>query len=344
MRILYEINYAGGLGADRWIGEGFKAAFQDLGHEHFWLEARHDVAERMQEVRPDILIISQSALTPRNLQTLLSFRKSGGKVVLRVDAQFDSDERVRDALVNYDPADLYCGEVENPWMDRFKRVTGKRYVVITNAAHHKLHHPGKPVSKYKCDIVFLGSAGVPKKQDALEMLLFPLLGGKYDIKLFGPNWTLKDKILKRVGFLFRKAGFEAGKNFIQKLRITVPPEDEPALYSSAKICINIHSRGEDIKDHVILNERTFKIPACGGFEICDFVPPLRNYFTEDEMVMANPPAGGGDWVKDWFEKIDYYLKHDAERKAIQERGTARALRDHTYLNRVRQMFEMLGVR
>lgn len=340
MRILTEINYVGGLGADRWIGEGYKSAFESFGHEHFWLEAKDDMATRIREITPDIFITSQSKLTRKNLPTFLSFRKSGGKVVLKVDSQFDEESEVADALTHYDPADLYFGEVENPWMERFKRVTSKQYVVITNAAHHKLHYPGKPVSKYKCDIVFLGSAGVPKKQDALKMLLFPLRK-KYDMKVFGPNWTLKDKMLKTAGFLFRKAGWESGKNFIQNIRITVPPEDEPALYSSAKICINIHSRGEEIRDYVILNERTFKIPACGGFEICDFVPPLRNYFTEDEMVMADDKHG--DWVKDWFEKIDYYLKHDDERKAIQERGAARALRDHTYLNRVHQMFKVLGI-
>lgn len=340
MKILCEINYIGGLGADRWIGEGFKSAFESLGHEHFWFEIRKDLAARIREVSPDILMISQSELTPKNLPTIFSFRKNGGKVVLRVDAYFDTDPEVRDTLVNHDPADIYFGEVEEPWMEKFKRMTGKKYVVIANAAHHQLHFPGKPVPKYKCDIVFLGSRGVPKKQDALGTLLLPLMR-KYNVKVFGPNWTLKDKILKAAGFLLRKIGWEQGNAFVQKLRITVPPEDEPALYSSAKICINIHSRAEDIKDHVILNERTFKIPACGGFELCDFVPPLRNYFAEDEMAMAEDK--NGDWVKDWFEKIDYYLTHDAERKAIQERGTARALRDHTYINRVRQIFDLLNI-
>jgi spore maturation protein CgeB len=137
----------------------------------------------------------------------------------------------------------------------------------------------------------------------------------------------------------RKIGLYSVNTWISKLRISVPPEEENQLYSSAKICLNVHERAESIKTHVILNERTFKVPACGGFEICDFVPPVRRYFTEQEMVMADDKHG--DWVKDWFKKIDYYLAHDKERKEIKARGIARAHKDHMYTNRVRNMIGII---
>ena len=79
--------------------------------------------------------------------------------------------------------------------------------------------------------------------------------------------------------------------------------------------------------------------ARGGFGICDFVPPeiaLRRYFTADEMVYAKDE-------KDWFDKIDYYLKHDAEREEIKKKGTARALRDHMYTNRVKDILKKLNI-
>ena len=87
-----------------------------------------------------------------------------------------------------------------------------------------------------------------------------------------------------------------------------------------------------------MNERTFKIPACGGFEICDFVPPLRRYFNEEEMVMADDKRG--NWVDDWFRKIEYYLHHEKEKEAIRCKGITRALRDHMYTNRVRDILSM----
>lgn len=342
MRILNQINYIGGLGADRWIGSGWKDAFEELGHEFFWYTAADDLGARINDVRPDIIMTSQSELERGNLAVFLASRRRGVKVVMRVDSFFDHNPLVRDVLAREDPADIYFGEVEDSRMDVFKKMTGKPYVIIANAANHRNHFPTTPVSKYACDIVFLG-AWMPNKREAFAKLLFPLMK-KYRVRLYGPNWTIKDNALRSLGFVARKVGMSVLSERLQQLRLSIPVDEENQLYSSAKICINIHERGEHIQvqEHFILNERTFKIPASGGFEVCDFVPPLRNYFTEDEMVMADDKHG--DWMKDWFEKIDYYLKHDDERKAIQERGTARALRDHTYLNRVSQMFDVLGIR
>jgi spore maturation protein CgeB len=349
MKILNHVNYVGGLGADRWIGSGLRDAFEELGHQFYWLTSAENFGARLDEVLPDILLASQSQLNPKNLAAITVHRKRGMRVVMRVDSFFDRDPIVKEILTKEDPADIYYGEVEPPHMDHFEKVTGKKYVVIANAAHHKLHFPGKFSKKYECDIVFLG-AWLPKKKEAFEKILFPLRK-KYKVRLYGPGWTMKDNFLRGAGLLSRKLGLDALNRFISDVRMTVPAEEERDLYTSAKICLNLHERGPEA--NVLLNERTFKIPACGGFEICDFVPPLRRYFTEKEVVMAVPPAGwsetvGADdnvseWADDWFDKIDYYLKHDAERKKIQEAGTKRALRDHTYKNRVEQMFKLLGI-
>jgi len=132
----------------------------------------------------------------------------------------------------------------------------------------------------------------------------------------------------------RNVKFRLGSDFLNRFRITIPEEEERLLYSSAKICLNAHERETDLSQpHYILNQRTFKIPACGGFEICDWVPALRKYFVEDELVMAQDPS-------DWFKKIEYYLSHEDERKRIQKKGTERALREHTYHNRVQQIIDL----
>jgi spore maturation protein CgeB len=339
MKVLHQINYLGGLGADRWIGEGFKHGFESLGHEFFWLTARDDMKTRLDEIKPDILMIAQGLVTSANVAAWTPHRERGMKVVLRVDSFFDQEPEAGRILKESDPADLYYGEVERPWIDRFTEITGKPYHVITQAANPKYHFPTEPVKKYECDIVFLG-AMMPNKRAALEELLIPLTK-KYNVKIYGPNWTAKDNAMRLAAYGARKIGWMGLNKWISDLRITVPPEDENKLYSSAKISVNIHERGDHIKNHIILNERTFKIPASGGFEICDFVPPLRNYFTEEEMVMADDRKG--DWIKDWFEKIDYYLKNTAEREAIRARGIARAHKDHMYGNRVQQILNILNL-
>ena len=333
MRILQGINYIGGLGADRWIVTGYHDAFVRLGHEHFFWPANESLSSKLEDVHPDVIMIGADRLTPENLSIFEAIRKRGVKIMLFTDSFVMKNPVLRDIVLHRHAVDIYHGETEPEWMEAFVRESGKSYYLTPNGANPKYHFPAQPVKKYSHDIVFLG-AMMPFKRRALEMLLVPLKKG-HDVKIYGPNWTVGDNMLRLAALVSRKLGAYSVNQWISKLRISVPVDEENQLYSSAKICLNIHERGENIKTHVILNERTFKIPACGGFEICDFVPPLRRYFTEDEMVMADDKKG--DWVKDWFGKIDYYLAHNRERKEIQTRGIARAQRDHMYTNRAQNI-------
>lgn len=335
MRILIHINFINSLGADRWIGSGYKDAFEDLGHQVFWLSSSDDLKKRIGEIKPDILFIGMERFTYKNVPILKRARKNGTKIVLSVDSFFEENKEVTEVLTKYNLANLYRGETEGEWMKRFTEITGKSYVTTPNAAHHRYHFPAKPNKKYDCDITFLG-ANLPLKRKVFEQLLSPLKK-KYRVKIYGPGWTLKDNFLRLSGYTARKFGLRRLNEWINRRRITVPVEEENQLYSSAKISVNLHEeRRGRARNHVFLNERTFKIPACGGFEICDFVPGnvLQRYFNEDEVVMAYDS-------KDWFSKIDYYMNNEKERRLIQEKGTKRALRDHTYLNRVKQIIHLL---
>jgi spore maturation protein CgeB len=337
MKILNHVNFINSIGADRWIGSGYKDALEDLGHEVFWLTNLDNLEKRLAEIQPHILFIGMEKLRWSNMAALEKAKKAGTKIVVAVNSLFEEDKEATAIMTNTDIADLYRGETEQEWMGKFSEITGKKYITTPNAAHHRFHFPASPVEKYKCDIVFLG-ANLPLKKSLFSQLLFPLRR-KYKVRLYGPSWTVKDNFLRAMAYGLRKLKLSRLNEWVSKYRLTVPPAEENQLYSSAKICINIHEerKGKTV-NHVILNERTFKIPACGGFELCDFVPPeevLRKYFTKEEMVRAVNS-------EDWFQKIDYYLHNDEERKAIQQKGTARALKDHTYLNRAKQILTLLG--
>ncbi|MBM3206751.1 MAG: glycosyltransferase family 1 protein [Candidatus Staskawiczbacteria bacterium] len=85
-------------------------------------------------------------------------------------------------------------------------------------------------------------------------------------------------------------------------------EDENKLYSSAKISLNLHEQNKVIG----LNGRTFRIPACGGYQICDYVSEIYDFFRPDEIIMVKTDA-------DFFEAIEYYLLHNEERELIQKK-------------------------
>ena len=61
---------------------------------------------------------------------------------------------------------------------------------------------------------------------------------------------------------------------------------------------------------------------------------MRDYFVDGEEIVI---ATSRD---DWFDKIDYYLEHPDEARMIGEAGRRRALSDHTYEHRARQLLDL----
>lgn len=332
MKVLYHINYYG-LGADRWISGGYRDAFQDLGHEFFYVYFHEDLGTAIDRIRPEILFIvpTDYVLDHSHWGKLRDARKRGTKIFLMADQTCgEVPEKIR-LYRDGDVADVYWGENEAEWMQDFVGRTGREYVTIPLAANRKYHFPTSPAPKYECDIAYLGAI-MPFKREAFQKLLLPLKK-RYRVRIYGPGWTIKDRVLRFSAVALRKLNVDRLSTWITKHRVTVPPEEENQLYSSAKICVNIHERGPEQKNHVFLNERGFKIPACGGFEICDFNRALRRYFTADEVVMTENDD-------DWFRKIDYFLHHEDERLKIKEAGTHRVHRDHTYHHRVQLVLEL----
>lgn len=332
MRILYFIHHRNGMGADRWIGDGWCNAFRDLGHEFEYLTVHEDWMERVDAWKPDLLMLANLVDIPRTKETLKAIRARGVKVLMILD-WFMSEENRR-ILREEEIADCFYGEKEPESMRWFEEATGRKYHLVANAADKLLHFPAKPEKKYAYDIAFLG-ANLPQKRYFFDEVLRPL-SKRYRVGLFGPRWTMKDDFLAAVQAGFKRIGASRASSFVNRWRITLPPQDENKLYASAKISLNFHEREKDgSQPNYILNQRTFKIPACGGFEICDEVPALRKYFAPDEVVTAKTSA-------DFLTKVDYYMQHEAERKRIQEKGTARALREHTFHNRVEEVFRILA--
>jgi spore maturation protein CgeB len=77
--------------------------------------------------------------------------------------------------------------------------------------------------------------------------------------------------------------------------------------------------------------RTYEIPACGGFMLHERSPELQGLFEEDKEVACF--ASG----RELAEKIEYYLAHPEERKAIAAAGHARCVPAYSYDHRVAQI-------
>ena len=99
----------------------------------------------------------------------------------------------------------------------------------------------------------------------------------------------------------------------------VPGDAATLLFAGSKINLNISLKG--IEGGTPL--RVMDVMAAGGFILTNYCSETAEIFEEDkEIVMFKTP-------EELFDKVDYYLRHENERKAIAKRGQAKVLECYT---------------
>jgi len=335
LKILYHIPYPSVTSADRWIYEGWRDAFLDLGYSFYEFTAFDDLKTKTSIICPDIFMTAVNLLDfSKQIKTLKAIRKNGTKVLVWVD--WPMPAATIDAFKSEEIVDLFFGEREPESMIEFERMVGRKYALIPNAANKKVHFPTVCNPKYQYDVVYLG-AKLPMKMWFFENVLLPLKK-KYSVGIFGPYWTVKDNALRGLAKIAKTLHSQRLVALLNELRIVIPREAENQLYSSAKIALNFHERASDgSQPHYIVNQRAFKIAACGGFQISDAVPALRKYYADDELIMASATD-----AKDWIAKVEFYIACHQERECIRKKGIERTHNEHTYHNRVNDILSLIG--
>jgi glycosyltransferase involved in cell wall biosynthesis len=329
--------------ANRTIYNGFKNAFTSLGHEFFVLTSEDNLADALEKIKPDIFMTSSHNyyLKFLDLNLLKKYRENGMVMFTKIDFwssplgrlrineakslknEKEKVEMIKTGLLG--DVFFHVVEQDDKRMEGFEKETGKKFETVLLAADKTILYPEYD-KKFAADISYIGT-NLPEKRKKFKEWLFPLKK-RYLVRIYGQDWTFKDKILG----LIQKFGQYYNIHFlkgIQKPKLNL--EDERKIYSSTKICANLH---EDYQTkYGDLNERFFKIMACKGFQLTDYVPSMARYFKPSEIA----------WAKDkeeWFEKIKHYMENDKERKKIAEKGYKKVMKFHTYHNRVGQIIRL----
>ncbi len=345
MKILYHFPSPDTTNAYRTIYNGFKNAFIDLGHEFYVLTADGNLENILRDVNPDIFITSSHFFYQKYLDydLLKKYRDRGMIVFTKIDfwnspfgvtsfneaKSLKNDYKTVSLIKKNLLGDVFFHVVEqgDERMSGFKEATGFDYYTIPLAAD-KIVLKNEFDSKFKADISFVGTY-LSQKKLFFENYVFPLKE-KYRLKIYGQNWSRYERFvnfIQKIGQYFN----------IPYLKSVIKPklslEDEGKIYNSSLISINVH---EDYQKKYggDCNERTFKIPLSGGFEICDDVACIRKYFKEGEEIVIAKDR------EDWFNKIKYYIENPRERDNIIKRGMDRVLCDHTYHNRAKQILDI----
>lgn len=103
------------------------------------------------------------------------------------------------------------------------------------------------------------------------------------------------------------------------------------VYAGSKINLNIALKG--IEGGTA--QRVMEAMAAGGFMLTNYCPETAEIFEEDkEIVMFKTP-------EELFDKVDYYLHHDEERREIAKRGQEKVLTQFTYEKKLKKLLDWI---
>ena len=128
------------------------------------------------------------------------------------------------------------------------------------------------------------------------------------------------RLLRRIAERYPPT-FIAGNCYLQEMA---------DAYRKSRIVFNQAVRND-------LNMRVFEGMAAGALMVTDVIRRngLEDLFTPGEHLVTYASEA------ELFERLDYYLAHEPERRAIAERGRALVLRRDTYEQRARQLTQTL---
>ena len=345
MKILFHMPSLSTLSTGRTVYNGYKNAFEDLKHEFKVLTSDDNQKEVFEKFNPQIFITS---LAPLNLKYLnLSFikaqKKNGMKVFVNTPfwnsplsknrinetPSLSKNKELIKLIKSGSIGDVFYNVCEqgDPRMRGFEETIGYKLHTILLAADKTLVNT-KYNKKFLSDITFIG-AYLPGRREFMKKYILPLKK-IYNFKLYCQDLYFIDRVLN----LMMKVGQFFNIPYIRSFKKNdVTFEEEQQIIRSAKICLNIH---EDYQKEFgrDFNDRTFKIPLFGGFEITDNVASIKKYLIDGkEIIIAN----NGE---DMLEKIDYFLKNPEKKVPIIEAGRKKVLAEHTYHHRVKQIIDI----
>jgi spore maturation protein CgeB len=246
--------------------------------------------------------------------------------------------------------------------DKFRAV-GANPVWFPMAANPKYYHP-YDVSR-TLDVSFVGQCYARR-----PYYIWHLLENGVDVQVYGPGWLLKsDKLLlrplarwarrvklvlqslvarspqKRYEFSAELAGGDLRDclrhKYAAHLHAPISDDDMIRKYSESKISLGFlevydsHNPAALVKQHLHL--RDFEAPMSGALYFTGWCDELTEFYEPDKEVVIYRNE------HELLDKSRYYLAHPEQAEQVRQAGHRRALADHTYHKRFKDLFTQLGL-
>ena len=272
------------------------------------------VVESIREKPIDILIcLAQAPITPTALANL---RKMGVVTVLWFVEDYLRFTYWKQMAPFYDFIfTIQTGEC----VDAIKKAGCQNVYYLPVACDEKIHVKQnlskEDIKRWGSPISFFGAGYHNRQQFFASMCELPF-------KIWGTEWpTCKP---------FDRMVQEGGR------RLT--PQEYTKVFNATTININLHSSTEcDGVDPSgdFVNPRTVELASSKAFQLVDKRKLLPDMFKEGEEIITFSNRD------ELLEKIDYYLTHEDDRQKVIEKSYKRAMKDHTYTSRIREMLSYI---
>jgi spore maturation protein CgeB len=230
----------------------------------------------------------------------------------RVEA--DPAEPLRCCIPRYDVVFTYGGG--QPVVERYAALGARACEPIYNGLDPDVHHPVASAPNLACDVVFMGNR-LPDRERRVEALFLAVAERlpAHRFILGGNGWG--DRALPPN---VRWMGH-------------VPTALHNAINCSARLVLNIH-RQAMAQNGYSPATRMFEAAGAGACQITDAWPGIEHFFEPEREILVAEDAGD----------IARFVLKTPERRAreIGAAARARAIRDHSYAGRARQVDAVLG--
>lgn len=268
-------------------------------------------------LRPDLVLVLDAAGRSFSTEQVDRIRALGFRTAVWLpDDPYHSDQTV-EVAPHYD--NVFT--LESACVELYRSVGCRRVFHLPFAVNSAHIRQSRPDPAYASDICFVGSAFWNRVRFFDQIADY-----------------LADKRLRIIGYWWeRLSQYERLADRISNAWLS--PEETAKYYSGAKLVINLHRSTDDashnensrhIPAHSV-NPRLFEIASCATLQLVDrrsdlpklYVPgrDLATFETPDELVRL----------------IDYYLTHEAVRRAMIRNSLYRTVTEHTYYKRIEQL-------
>lgn len=221
---------------------------------------------------------------------------------------------------------------------KYKKIGYNNVIKTQWAVNPNIFKPQDVPLKY--DATFIGQAHGNRRQ-----MIAAIRDGGVQVECWGKGWprgrVSQDEMIRlicesRVTINLTRLSDALTLKGIGKIFLNRRADSSYHLYSPLAWWNNIkslsHKFGTQIKG------RNFEIPGCGAFLLTGDADNLREYYEDGKEIVIFKDA------YDAAEKAKYYLAHDGERLRIARAGYERTLREHTYEERFKKIFEAMGLK